>query len=74
MMGIESPLLCFLDVRQRPGFVEDRPSLLIALQLILSRKFYIATVETDSQTGDRMRFDESGAVVSLFLPFDAANR
>src|ERR1700761_3700927 len=24
MMSIESPLLCFLDVRQRPGFVEDR--------------------------------------------------
>src|ERR1700761_8217361 len=55
MMGIESPLLCFLDVRQRPGFVEDRPSLLAALQLILSRKSYIATVEMDSQTGDRLK-------------------
>jgi hypothetical protein len=54
MMGIESPLLCFLDVGQRPGFVEDRPSLLVALQLILSRKSYIATVEMDSQAGDRL--------------------
>jgi hypothetical protein len=52
MNGVESPLLSFLDVRQRPGFVEDRHSLLVALQLILSRKSYIATVEMDSQTGD----------------------